>query len=30
MRRLIQAGADGIITDNPALLISIIDELNQN
>lgn len=30
MRRLIQIGADGIITDNPALLIKIINELNQN
>jgi len=28
MRRLIEAGADGIITDDPALLMSLIEELN--
>ena len=30
MKRLIAAGADGIITDNPALLIRVIEELNNN
>jgi glycerophosphoryl diester phosphodiesterase len=29
MRRLIVAGADGIITDDPALLMRVMDDLNE-